>query len=73
MSFDENKSKGAGWEEKLHDAGVVVEDEVKRVVAYLNDEVVPDVRRNGSVALRAAAEQLEKLAKMMEKRGGGGV
>jgi hypothetical protein len=67
------KSGNAGWEEKLHDAGSRVEEELRRVIAYINDEVVPEVRKNGSVALRAAAEQLEKLAqKMDERRAGSG-
>lgn len=45
-----------------------VEDEVRKVIAYLNDEVVPRVRQNSSEALRVAAEQLRKLADHMEKR-----
>jgi hypothetical protein len=68
MAVDPNPKSGAGWEEKLHDAGTRVEEELKRVIAYINDEVVPEVRKNGSVALRAAAEQLEKLAQKMEER-----
>jgi len=35
-------------------------------VKYINDEVVPDVRRNGSEALRAAAAELHKLATRMD-------
>lgn len=45
-----------------------VEDEVKRVIAYLNDQVVPQVRQNSSSALRAAAEQLGKLAEYLEQQ-----
>jgi hypothetical protein len=41
---------------------------VRRVVTYINDEVVPDIRRNGSQALRAAAEALQKLAQHMDDR-----
>jgi hypothetical protein len=40
--------------------------EVKRVIAYLNDEVVPEVRQGSSRALRAAAAQLEKLAEHLD-------
>ena len=66
-------AKGPRWEEKLHDAGAVMEEELRRLITFLNDEVVPEVRRNSSVALRAAAEQMEKLArKMDEGRGRGG-
>lgn len=52
-----------------------VEEEVKKVIGYLNDEVVPDVRKNSSRALRAAAEQLAKLADRLDSaadRGTGG-
>jgi len=58
----------AAWEHKVQEVAGKVEEELKRVVAYINDEVVPDVRRNGTVALRAAAVELEKLAKKMDDR-----
>jgi hypothetical protein len=44
------------------------EDEVKRVIGYLNDQVVPQVRQNSSSALRAAAEQLARLADHLDQR-----
>ena len=56
------------WEEQLRSAAARTEEEVRRVVAYINDEVVPDIRRNGSVALRAASEELRKLAQRMEEK-----
>jgi hypothetical protein len=54
------------WEQQVREAAAWGEDEVRRVVTYINDEVVPEVRRNGSVALRRAAVELEKLAKRMD-------
>lgn len=69
MSVDAGKQP---WESRLREAGAQVEDELRRVVTYLNDEVVPDVRRNGSAALRAAATELARLAERMERGGGGG-
>jgi len=56
------------WEQQLRDAAARAEEEVRRVVAYINDEVVPDIRRNGSHALRLAAEELQKLAQRMDDR-----
>ena len=35
---------------------------------YIDDEVVPDVRRNGSTALRAAADRLAKLAQYLDDK-----
>ena len=45
-----------------------VEEEVKKVIAYLNDEVVPQVRQNSSQALRIAAEHLARLADHLDKK-----
>ena len=66
MSFD--PKHGAAWEERLHEARLKVEEELQRMIAYINDEVVPEVRRDGSAALRAAAQQMERLAQRMEDR-----
>jgi hypothetical protein len=54
------------WEQQLRDAAAHLETDMKNVVRYLNDEVVPEVRRNGSVALRAAAVELHRLAERMD-------
>lgn len=58
------------WEKRLHEAAATVEEELRRVVTYLNDEVVPGVRQNSSEALRAAAVELERLARKMDDRAG---
>jgi bisphosphoglycerate-dependent phosphoglycerate mutase len=58
----------ADWENKVQDAAARAESEVQRLIHYLNDEVVPDVRKQSSVALRAAAEQLQALAEKMDDR-----
>ncbi|HWZ53037.1 MAG TPA: hypothetical protein VNW54_16395 [Granulicella sp.] len=54
------------WQERLHEATAHVEEDLRRVVSYINDEVVPDVRRHGSEALRVAAQELHKLAERLE-------
>jgi hypothetical protein len=58
------------WEQRLHEAGGRVEEDLRGIIRYINDEVVPDVRRNGSDALRSAAAELQKLAKKMDDRAG---
>jgi hypothetical protein len=45
-----------------------VEEEVKKVISYLNEEVVPQVRQNSSQALRIAAEHLARLAEYLDKK-----
>jgi hypothetical protein len=56
------------WEQQLRDGAARAEEELRRVLTYINDEVVPEVRRNGSDALRAAAIELQKLAQRMDDR-----
>jgi len=56
------------WEQQLREAAKHVEEDLRRVLSYINDEVVPDIRRNGSQALRAASEELQKLAQRMDDR-----
>jgi hypothetical protein len=63
MSTEQQKRP---WEQQLRDAAAHVEADLKKVVTYINDEVVPDVRRNGSDALRAAAAELHRLAQTMD-------
>lgn len=62
---------GRKVDESFHRAMPRVEEEVKKVIAYLNDEVVPEVRQNSSKALRLAAEQLARLAESLERHSGG--
>jgi len=59
---------GRRVDEQFGKVGPRLEDEVRRVIAYLNDQVVPQVRQNSSTALRMAAEQLGRLAEHLENR-----
>jgi hypothetical protein len=65
---DENPRRP--WEERLHETGSRIEEDVRDFVRYFNDEIVPDVRKNGSEALRAAARELNRLAQRMDERAG---
>lgn len=56
-------------EARLRDAAALVETDLKRWITYFNDEVVPDVRRNGSSALKSAAAELDKLARRIDSQG----
>ncbi len=66
-----NESPKQPWDARLRDAAThvttQVEDDLRRLVTYVNDEVVPDVRRNGSSALRAAAQEFQRLAQRMDE------
>lgn len=58
----------ADWNGKVQEAVDRTEEEVRRLVQYLNDEVVPDVRRQSSSALKVAADRLHELAKSLDDR-----
>ncbi len=56
------------WNAKVQDAAERAEEEVQRLIRYMNDEVVPDVRKHSSSALKIASEQLQALAKRLDDR-----
>ena len=58
---------GRKIDETVNKAVPRVEDELKKVIAYLNDEVVPRVRENSSKGLRVAADQLTKIAEHLDR------
>jgi len=53
-------------EEKLHEAGEQIEQELKRVVRFIEEKVVPEAREQGSIALRDASQRLSKLAEYLD-------
>jgi limonene-1,2-epoxide hydrolase len=59
---------GRKIDERVAEGVPRVEEEIRKVITYLNDEVVPQVRQNSSQALRIAAEQLARLAEHIDKR-----
>jgi hypothetical protein len=59
----------AEWDSKVNEAAQRAEGEVRRLIEYLNDEVVPDVRKHGSAALHVAADRLRDLARALEDDG----
>lgn len=58
---------GRKIDEHLGDTIPRVEEELRRVIAYLNEEVVPQVRRSSTDALTVASEKLAKLAEALER------
>ncbi len=58
---------GRKLDEEFGGAAEKIEREGERVIAYLNNEVVPAIRNHSSKALRSAAEQLSRLAEYMDK------
>ncbi len=54
------------WQRQVQAAATHAEQDLRRVITYINDEVVPDLRRNGIEALRAAAAELHRLASRLD-------
>ena len=54
------------WEQRLEKVGAQAEAEVKRAISYLNDEVVPEMRRDGARAMQGLAAELRKLADRLD-------
>jgi regulator of sigma D len=64
---------GKKVDERFNQVKPRVEEELKKVIDYLNDQVVPQLRQDSSHALRAAADRLRKLAERLDDRHGTGV
>jgi len=56
----------ADWNQNVQNAADRAEEELQRLIRYLNDEVVSEVRQQGSSALRKAAEGLHTLAEKLD-------
>jgi hypothetical protein len=58
---------GRKLDQNIGEAADKLERESERMIAYLNDEVVPAIRQGSTRALRTAAEQLTRLAEYMDR------
>ena len=74
---DRNSSRFEGFgkkvDEHLNQAFPRVEEELKKLIAHLNDQVVPQLRQGSSQALRTAAEKLARLAEQLDRGSDSGV
>ncbi len=52
---------------KIEQAARTLELETERLIAYLNNEVVPEVRKHSSRGLRTASEKLRDFADYLDK------
>lgn len=54
----------------IHGAANRVDRESEKLIAYINDELVPAVREHSSRGLRVAAEKLAQFADYMDQQSG---
>lgn len=53
--------------DSIGDAAQRLERETENFIRYINDEVVPEVRRHSSRGLRTAADKLREFAEYLDK------
>ncbi|MGH9523980.1 MAG: hypothetical protein ACRD3E_15770 [Terriglobales bacterium] len=53
--------------ETIGEATQRLERETENFIRYINDEVVPEVRRHSSRGLRTAADKLREFAEFLDK------
>ena len=61
-----NRSVPTQFDQRIRQALVRGQEDIRRAIEYVNDDVVPGVRRRGAVALRAGATEFERWARRME-------
>jgi hypothetical protein len=54
---------------RIEEAIELIEMELRHAIAYVNDAVVPQVRRESISAMRAAADTLRNMADRFEQQG----
>lgn len=57
-----------GWNQKVAGATETAEREVKELISYMNEEVVPAIRSHSTDALRIASEKLSRLADYLDQQ-----
>jgi len=62
--------RGPGVGERIEEAIELIEMELRHAIAYVNDAVIPQVRKESISAMRVAADTLRNLADRFEQQGG---
>lgn len=58
-----------GVGQRIEEAIELIEMELRHAIAYVNDAVIPQVRKESISAMRAAADTLRRLADRFEQQG----
>jgi len=68
----QNSPGPGGVGQRIEEAVELIEMELRHAIAYVNDAVIPQVRRESIAAMRVAADTLRNLADKFERAGGNG-
>jgi len=60
-----------GLGSRIEEAIELIEMELRHTIAYVNDAVIPQVRRESIAAMRTLSDRLRNLADRFERSGGG--
>lgn len=66
--MENNPPPGRGFSRRLEELIQQVEVELREAVNYVNDEVVPQVRRESVTAMRTLSEKLRNLADRIDRQ-----
>ncbi len=59
---------GPGFGSRIEEAVELIEMELRHAIAYVNDAVVPQVRKESISAMRSLSDTLRNLADRIERR-----
>jgi len=59
---------GPGFGSRIEEAVELIEMELRHAIAYVNDAVIPQVRRESISAMRSLSDTLRNLADKIERR-----
>lgn len=57
-----------GWDGELRSAAAEAERELHRIVGYMNDRIVPEVRARTASAVHSVAGELRRLADLLDEQ-----
>lgn len=60
-------STGERVNRKIEEAARTLELETEKLIQYINNEVVPEVRKHSSRGLRTASDKLKEFAEYLDK------
>jgi len=63
-----NPPPGPGVGRRIEEAVELIEMELRHAIAYVNDAIVPQVRRESITAMRNVADTLRNLADRFDKQ-----
>ena len=62
-----SQTSGDRFNRKIEEAARTLEQETENFIRYINNEVVPEVRRHSSRGLRTASEKLREFADYLDR------